>query len=123
MSIGRADRVYLFALAVWVGALSTIALTHRMSVYLVSLLLLGGAQSAISTLTITLLQSRVVKHMRGRLMSLQTLLNMGLRPLGDFPLSVLMAQLGAPATAGLSAALIGGYSLYLASTGKRRWSG
>ena len=116
--IGRAGPVYLFALAIWAGALSTIALTHGMSVYLVSLLLLGGAQSAISTLTITLMQSRVVKHMRGRMMSLQTLLNMGLRPLGDFPLSVLMAQLGAPAAAGISAAIIGGYTVFLARQSK-----
>lgn len=119
-SLGRADRVYLGALAVWVGALSSIALTHRMSLYFISLLFLGGAQSAISTLTITLLQSRVIKQMRGRMMSLQSLLNMGLRPLGDFPLSVLMVQLGAPATAALSAALVGSYTLYLASTGNRK---
>lgn len=120
ISRARAGRVYLGALAMWAGALAAIAVTHRMSVYFVFLMLLGGAQSAVATLTITMLQSRVVKQMRGRMMSLQTLLNMGLRPLGDFPISVLMAQLGAPATAGLSAALIGGYSLYLARTARRQ---
>ena len=112
-SIGRADRVYLGGLAVWVGALASIAGTRQMSVYLIALVFLGGAQSAVSTLTVTMLQGRVAQQMRGRMMSLQTLLNMGLRPLGDFPLSVLIAQVGAPAAAGISAALVGGYSIYL----------
>jgi predicted MFS family arabinose efflux permease len=118
---GRINRIYLGAFTVWVGALSMVAYTHRIGVFLGALLFLGGAQNAISTLTITLLQSRVAKTMRGRMMSLQTVLNMGVRPLGDFPLSILIARLGAPAAAGLSAALIGAYSIYLASTSKRSW--
>lgn len=114
-------RIYLGNFALWVCALLVVALAHQIGVYLVALLFLGGAQNTISTLTITLLQGRTAKQMRGRMMSLQTLLNMGVRPLGDFSLSVLIAKLGAPAIAGLSAALIGSYSLYLAITGKRIW--
>ena len=81
----------------------------------------GAALSILVEARSALLQSRVAKAMRGRMMSLQTLLNMGLRPLGDFPLSILIARPGAPAAAGLSAALIGAYSIYLASTSKRSW--
>jgi len=47
--------------------------------------------------------------MRGRAMSLNTLLVMGLRPLGDFPLGALMSTLGAPEAVLLSAFLIGAY--------------
>ncbi len=115
------DRIYLACFTVWVGAMAVLAATHEIAVYSGALLLLGGSQSAISTLTITLLQSRVVTEMRGRIMSLQILLNMGIRPLGDFPLSLLIAGVGAPATAGLSSALIGSCAFYLLSTRKRIW--
>lgn len=115
------DRIYLWCFAVWVGAMAILAVTQEIAVYGGALLLLGGSQSVISTLTITLLQSGVVREMRGRIMSIQTLLNMGIRPLGDFPISLLIAGVGAPATAGLSAALIGSCAFYLLSTRKRIW--
>lgn len=118
---GGIHRIYLGAFAAYACALSIVAYTHQIGVCLGALLLLGAAQNAISTLTITLLQSRVAKAMRGRMMSLQTVLNMGVRPLGDFPLSMLIARLGGPVVAGLSAALIGAYSIYLASTSTRNW--
>ncbi len=116
---GRMDRVYLGCFAVWVSAMALLASAHAWSLYFGALLFLGASQSALATLAITLMQSRVAKNMRGRMMSLQTLLNMGVRPLGDFPLSLLIAAAGAPAAAGLSAVLIGGYGLYLAMTRNR----
>ena len=47
--------------------------------------------------------------MRGRVMSLNTLLIMGVRPLGDFPAGALISVIGAPATVLLSAGLVGAY--------------
>ena len=44
--------------------------------------------------------------MRGRVMSLNTLLNMGVRPLGDFPAAAVIAAVGAPLTALASAVLV-----------------
>ena len=44
-------------------------------------------------------------------MSLNTLLIMGVRPLGDFPAGALIAGIGAPGTVLLSASLVGIYGL------------
>jgi hypothetical protein len=60
----------------------------------------------VSATTITLLQTRVPPHMRGRVMSLNTLLIMGIRPLGDFPAAAVIAGIGAPLTAIASAVLV-----------------
>ena len=46
-------------------------------------------------------------------MSLNSLLVMGLRPLGDFPASTLMSFIGGPFTVLISAAIVGVYTLYL----------
>lgn len=46
---------------------------------------LGHTLAGTTTITITLLQLRVPQQMRGRVMSLNTLIIMGVRPLGDFP--------------------------------------
>lgn len=109
-------RLYLAALALWVVALAAVAMSRQMGFLLAALVVLGGTQNAIAVLTITCLQSRVAKQMRGRMMSLQSLLNMGLRPLGDFPIAMAIAGLGAPVAAGISAALVGCYGVYLLRT-------
>ncbi len=46
-------------------------------------------------------------------MSLNTLFIMGVRPLGDFPASALIASIGGPLTVIISALIVGSYSLYL----------
>ena len=46
-------------------------------------------------------------------MSLNTLLIMGVRPLGDFPASVMIALIGGPLTIFVCALIVGGYSLFL----------
>ena len=46
-------------------------------------------------------------------MSLNTLLIMGVRPLGDFPASGMIALVGGPLTVIVCALIVGGYSLYL----------
>ena len=66
------------------------------------------------TTAITLLQTRVPEQMRGRMMSLNTLIIMGIRPLGDFPAGALIAGIGAPGTVLLSASLVGVYGIGLA---------
>src|SRR6266566_1202699 len=55
----------------------------------------------------------VASQMRGRVMSLNTLLIMGVRPLGDFPASGLIALVGGPLTVLICALIVGAYSLYL----------
>jgi hypothetical protein len=51
--------------------------------------------------------------MRGRVMSLNTLLVMGVRPLGDFAAAGLITLVGAPPTVIISASIVGLYTLFL----------
>ena len=80
---------------------------------MVALLLFGISQNGVGATTITLMQTRVPPQMRGRVMSLNTLFIMGIRPLGDFPAGGLIALIGGPLTVIISAAIVGGYTLYL----------
>jgi MFS family permease len=86
------------AVMVWCGALVSVGTSTLLPVTFMSLVLLGAGQSVVGAATATLLQTRVRAEQRGRVMSVNTLLLMGVRPLGDFPLGVLMTQLGVPLT-------------------------
>ena len=59
------------------------------------------------------MQTRVPPQMRGRVMSLNTLLIMGVRPLGDFPAGGLITLISAPPTVIISASIVALYTLYL----------
>jgi hypothetical protein len=103
----RLGRIYLAGIFVWVLTLGAFAISKQFWISLVALLVLGMAQTLIGTTTITLLQSRVPIQMRGRMMSLNTLVSMGVRPLGDFPAGALIAYIGAPNTVLMSAIAVG----------------
>jgi MFS family permease len=103
----------LVSLFLWTGALVIFAFSHVLGLSLLALLLFGIAQNGVGATVITLAQLRVVPQMRGRVMSLNTLLIMGVRPLGDFPASGLIALIGGPLTVIICALIVGGYSLYL----------
>jgi len=107
----RARKGYLYfcGILVWVSALTVFALSHWLWVSMISLVAFGVGQIFTGTTTITLLQTRVPEQMRGRVMSLNTLLIMGVRPLGDFPAGALISAIGAPETVLLSAGLVAGY--------------
>jgi MFS family permease len=108
---GRKGFIYLIGVLVWVGALAGFALSTWVWLSMAALLVLGVGQTFAATTTITLLQTRVPEQMRGRVISLNTLLMMGLRPLGDFPAGALISVIGAPVTVLLSAGLVGGYGV------------
>jgi hypothetical protein len=82
------------------------ALTRSFAPAFAMLFLMAAAQSVFTTLVITLMQGSVEAKMRGRIMSLNTLLNMGVRPLGDFPVSVATSFFGIGDAALLSAAVV-----------------
>jgi len=103
----------LTALLLWTGALVLFALSYIFWLSILALFLFGVAQNGVGATVITLAQTRVPPQMRGRVMSLNTLLVMGVRPLGDFPASGLIALIGGPLTVIISAAIVGSYSLYL----------
>ena len=105
----RRGRVYLLGILIWVVALTSFALSGWVWLSLAALLLVGVGQTFSATTTIALLQTQVPDEMRGRVMSLNTLLLMGMRPLGDFPAGALISAIGAPATVLLSAGMVGTY--------------
>ena len=107
-SVGK-GHLYFCGILVWVSALTVFALSHLLWVSMIALVAFGAGQIFTGTTTITLLQTRVPEQMRGRVMSLNTLLIMGVRPLGDFPAGALISAIGAPETVLLSAGLVAGY--------------
>jgi MFS family permease len=110
----RRGHLYLCGIFIWVAALTAFAFSRWFWISMAALLIYGIGQALAGTTTITLLQTRVPQQMRGRIMSLNTLLIMGVRPLGDFPAGALIAAIGAPGTVLLSAALVGVYGCLLA---------
>jgi sugar phosphate permease len=107
-------RLFLAAVLVWSAALGAFAASTDVWLSVAALLVLGAAQNAAGATAVTLMQTRVPAQMRGRIMSLNTLLVMGVRPLGDFPAGALIGAMGGPLTAGVSAALTGVYGVFLA---------
>jgi MFS family permease len=99
-------RIVLAASSLWALALCGFAVSRSFSWSVITLLLVGLFQVGVGATTVTLLQTRVSHQMRGRVMSLNTLLIMGVRPLGDFPASAVIVGIGAPLTAIASAVLV-----------------
>lgn len=103
----------LISFLIWCAALFLFALIHVFWISLLTLLLFGIAQNGVGATTITLMQTRVPPQMRGRVMSLNTLFVMGVRPLGDFPAGALIGGLGGPGTVILCTSVVAVYTLYL----------
>jgi MFS family permease len=106
------DRLLWAGYGIWVAALAAFSFSSGLWFAMVTLLLLGAAQNGLSATTITLMQLRVPPQMRGRVMSLNTMLLMGVRPLGDFPASALISLIGVQSTALAAAGLVGINCLY-----------
>ena len=97
----------LGSILVFAAALALFGLSGSLLIAMPLLFFLGAAQNAAGATTITLLQTRVPPWMRGRAMSLNTLLIMSIRPLGDFPVGAVIGRLGFQSTVLLSAAIVG----------------
>jgi predicted MFS family arabinose efflux permease len=95
----------------WSIALVGFAVSRTFQAAFVALVLVGVFQVGVSATTVTLLQTRVPRAMSGRVMSLNTLLIMGVRPLGDFAAAAAIARMGAPAAAIASATIVGAVAL------------
>jgi len=83
------------------------------------LLVLGAAQAAASALSITLMQLNTPRHMLGLVMSINTLVIMGIRPLGAFPVGALSAVIGVSAAIASGAAIACVISVCLFISSKR----
>ena len=101
------------AFAFWTTSLIFVAFSKAVVPAFVALIVLGISQNVIGTVTSTLLQLRVPHDQRGRVMSLNTLLIMGVRPLGDFPAGLFITIWGAPFTAAAGAMIVGVTALLL----------
>jgi MFS family permease len=101
------------AFAFWTSSLIFVAFSKAVVPAFVALIVLGISQNVIGTVTSTLLQLRVPHDQRGRVMSLNTLLIMGVRPLGDFPAGLFISIWGAPFTAAAGAMIVGLTALLL----------
>lgn len=76
-----------------------------------ALLVHGAARNVVGTTAVTLMQLLSPDHARGRVMSLNTLLANGVRPLGDFGLSAAMAATSVGFATGAAGAVVGLYAL------------
>jgi MFS family permease len=99
-------RLLLGAILLWTMALAAFAASAGLRQALPALFVLGAAQTAAGSTAVTMLQTRVPPRMRGRAMSLNTLLIMCVRPLGDFPVAALIGRLGFEHALFLSAAIV-----------------
>ena len=96
----------------WCAALAVAGAGVTVAVTFAALVVLGTSQTVVAAATSALLQSRVPAQQRGRVMSLNTLLLMGVRPLGDFPASALIAAAGPPFAAIASAGAVAAVALF-----------
>lgn len=101
------ERLVFGSVLLWAAALAVFGSSDSLRVSIPALFVLGAAQNAASATTVTLLQTRVPPEMRGRAMSLNTLLIMCVRPLGDFPAGAVIGRLGFRTAVLLGATLVG----------------
>jgi len=116
-------RLEFGAILAWILALVVFGSSSGMAVAVPALVVLGAGQNTAGAVAITLLQSRVPAEMRGRVMSLNTLLIMCARPLGDFPIAAVIGSLGFRPTILLCAMIVGLVLLALVSWGADRPGG
>ncbi|MGH9591654.1 MAG: MFS transporter [Bryobacteraceae bacterium] len=100
-------RLLFGSILLWTVALALFGSSASLLVSVPALFIMGAAQNAAGATTVTLLQTRVPPEMRGRAMSLNTLLIMCVRPMGDFPAGALIGRLGFRTTVLLGATLVG----------------
>jgi MFS family permease len=111
----RKARILLVSAVLWSLSLFAFSASRSFAPAIAGLLFVGVFQVGVSATAITLLQTRVPRQMSGRVMSINTLLIMGVRPLGDFLAAALIGRFGAPFTAAASAAVVATLSLVVAT--------
>lgn len=105
--IKQRGRIFLGAIAVWVVSLIAFGFTHTLPLAMAALFVQGLALNVVQSLAISVMQGRVEERLRGRIMSVNTLLMMGLRPLGDFPAGALAGVIGPGGVIWVGAGIVG----------------
>ncbi len=106
-------RLVFGSILAWTAAVAVFGASASLRVSLPALFIVGAAQNAAGATTVALLQTRVPPQMRGRAMSLNTLLIMCVRPLGDFPAGAVIGRFGFRSAVLLGATLVGAALLAL----------
>jgi MFS family permease len=101
------EKLAFGAMLLWTIALAVFGWSDSIRLAVPALFLLGVTQNVAGATTMTLLQTRVPIEMRGRAVSLNTLLIMCIRPLGDFPAGLAIGWLGFHSAVLASANLVG----------------
>lgn len=121
---GSRPRVFLTAMLAWAAALVAFSLSTSLVVCAAALLVHGAARNVVGTTAVTLMQLMSPDEARGRVMSLNTLLANGMRPLGDFGVSALMAGTSVAFATGVAGAVVGVFAAVMqaamARGGRRR---
>jgi MFS family permease len=99
-------RIVVLAALAWCASLAGFAAARSFPASLAALLFVGACGAVVTATSITLMQTRVPPNMRGRVMSLNTLLIMGVRPLGDFFGASVIAATGPVFAAAASAVVV-----------------
>ncbi|MGZ4919833.1 MAG: MFS transporter [Halobacteriota archaeon] len=94
-------------------AVIAFSFVHLYWVSFVLLLIIGIMQTVASALSVTLLQLNSPRTMIGLVMSINTLIVMGIRPLGGFPFGALTAVVGVSASLAAGAVISAALSAYL----------
>jgi predicted MFS family arabinose efflux permease len=95
------------------------SLLHLYWVSFTLLVVIGASQTVASALSITLLQLNAPRNMIGLVMSINTLIVMGIRPLGAFPFGALADVIGTSAALAAGALIAAAISIYLFATNSR----
>jgi len=95
------------------------SLLHLYWVSFTLLVVIGASQTVASAVSITLLQLNAPKNMIGLVMSINTLIVMGIRPLGAFPFGALADVIGTSAALAAGALIAAAISIYLFATSSR----
>jgi len=83
------------------------------------MVVIGASQTVASALSITLLQLNAPRNMIGLVMSINTLIVMGIRPLGAFPFGALADVIGTSAALAAGALIAAAISIYLFATNSK----
>ncbi|WP_161881815.1 MFS transporter [Deinococcus alpinitundrae] len=111
-------RVFLGATAVWVVSLIAFGFTHTLAMAMAALFVQGLALNVVQSVAISVMQGRVEERLRGRIMSVNTLLMMGVRPLGDFPAGALAGVIGPGGVVWVGAGIVGLLTAWLGTRSK-----
>jgi MFS family permease len=102
----RTGRTLLILTIVFAAALVVFSLSRWFASSLAILLLVGSAETLFMATGNTLLQLNVPEQMRGRVMSVYSLIPMGLMPLGSMILGSIGEAVGTPLTVGVAAVVV-----------------